>query len=66
MGSSEIECLITGEAPHEVYHPSLETGIHILTLGHYRSETPGVIAVMNTLREHFNLETEFIDFPTGL
>ena len=61
-----VECLITGEATHEVYHPALEADTHILTLGHYRSETPGVIAVMNTLREKFQLETEFIDCPTNM
>lgn len=64
--ASEVECLITGTAGHEVFHPALETGTSIITLGHYRSETPGVIAVMNSLAQAFDIETEFIDLPTGL
>lgn len=63
---SEVECLVTGTAGHEVFHPALETGTTIITLGHYRSEIPGVIAVMNSLAQHFGIETEFVDVPTGL
>lgn len=62
---SDVECLITGEAGHQVFHPALETGTNIITLGHYRSEIPGVLAVMNSLSQHFGIETEFIDIPTG-
>lgn len=59
-----VDCLITGEATHEVFHPAMEADTQILTLGHYRSEIPGVIAVMNAMRERFQLDTEFIDCPT--
>ena len=61
-----MEALITGEFTHEIWHPALESGTSVLGLGHYRSETPGVIAVMNAVREQFQIETEFIDIPTGL
>lgn len=63
---TEATLLITGTATHEVFHPALESGINILMLGHYRSETPGIIALMNTVREHFGIECEFIDIPSGL
>ncbi len=63
---SDIECLVTGSAEHEVFHPAMETGTSIITLGHYRSEIPGVLAVMNSLTREFGIESEFIDLPTGL
>jgi len=61
-----IDCLVTGEATHEVYHPAKETGTAILTLGHYRSETPGVFAVMDLVKSKYGIEAEFVDLPTNL
>ena len=61
-----IDCLITGEATHEVFHPAKETGTAILTIGHYRSETPGVFAVMDLVKSKFGIETVFLDLPTNL
>ena len=59
-----VDCLISGEATHEVFHPAKESGTTILTLGHYRSETPGVFAVMDLVKSKFGIETVFIDIPT--
>ena len=61
-----LDCLITGEATHEVFHPAKESGTVILTLGHYRSETPGVFAVMDLVKSKFGIETAFIDIPTNM
>lgn len=61
-----LDCLITGEATHEVFHPAKEAGTVILTLGHYRSETPGVFAVMDLVKSKFGIETAFLDIPTGM
>ena len=61
-----LDCLITGEATHEVFHPAKENGTTILTLGHYRSETPGVFAVMDLVKSKFGIETAFVDIPTGM
>lgn len=63
---SEATLLITGEITHQNFHYALESGTNVLTLGHCRSETPGVIAMMNTLKQHFGIEAEFIDLPTGM
>jgi len=63
---SEVECHITGEANHSAFHFALEAGVSIITLGHYRTEIPGVLAVMNSVAEKFNLDVEFIDFPTEM
>ena len=61
-----VDCLISGEATHEVFHPAKESGTTILTLGHYRSETPGVFAVMDLVKSKFGIETAFVDIPTGM
>ncbi|MBR2434283.1 MAG: Nif3-like dinuclear metal center hexameric protein [Lentisphaeria bacterium] len=66
IAAGKVDCLITGEMGHAAFHYALETGTPVLTLGHYRSETPGVFAVMNTIREKFQIDCEFIDCPTGL
>ncbi|MBP5586937.1 MAG: Nif3-like dinuclear metal center hexameric protein [Lentisphaeria bacterium] len=61
-----VDCLITGEATHEVFHPAKEYGTAILTLGHYRSETPGVFAAMDLVKSKFGIETAFVDIPTNM
>ena len=61
-----VDCLISGEATHEVFHPAKESGTTILTLGHYRSETPGVFAVMDLVKSKFGIETAFIDIPPNM
>jgi len=61
-----LDCLVTGEATHEVFHPAKEAGTVILTLGHYRSETPGVFAVMDLVKSRFGIETRFLDIPTNM
>ena len=63
---SGADLLITGEMGHEMLHPARELGVTVIALGHYASETVGPRAVMRRLRETFDLETEFIDLPTGL
>jgi len=66
LAPDHLDCLITGEATHEVFHPARESGTAILTLGHYRSETPGVFAVMDLVKSKFGIETAFIDIPTNM
>lgn len=62
-----IDCLITGEMGHAAYHYAQESSISVAALGHYRSETPGVLAVMEAVKERFDdLEVEFVDLPTDL
>lgn len=61
-----LDCFITGEIKHDVYHTIKELDIPVIALGHYCSEKPGVIAIMEQLSERFNIECKFIDIPTGL
>lgn len=60
------DLLLTGELDHTMYHPALESGVAVLALGHYASETTGPRALMEVVAAKFSLETEFIDLPTGL
>lgn len=62
----QFDCLVTGEGTHDKYHQAKEGNIHLMYLGHYKSETVGVIAVGEKLKKQFpGLETVFIDEPTG-
>jgi len=61
-----IDCYVTGEMTHMMYHVVKESGIIVLELGHYHSETPGVHAIMNEVEKKFAIDCEFIDIPTGL
>ena len=60
------DLLLTGELDHTMFHPALESGVCVLALGHYASETTGPRALMEVVSREFALETEFIDLPTGL
>jgi dinuclear metal center YbgI/SA1388 family protein len=59
------DVLITGEGKQQVYHEAREAGINVVLAGHYATETFGVQALRDTL-EAWDLETMFIDCPTGL
>lgn len=64
--SKRIRCFITGEVPHHIYHIAKESRIDLVIAGHYASETLGVKALSELLKEKFNIATKFIDVPTGL
>ncbi len=61
-----LDCFITGEVKHEVFHTIKELDIPVIALGHYCSEKPGLFAVMELLSEKFDIDCKFIDIPTGL
>ena len=63
---NDIDCYITGEMEHTMHHIIAESGVSLLQLGHYCSETPGVKAVMDLIENEFKIDCEFIDIPTGL
>lgn len=65
MRAEGVDCLVTGEFTHESYHYALETGIPVITLGHYRSEIPGVLAVKDLVEEKFGIPCAFVDIPSG-
>ena len=61
-----IDCLLTGEFRHQCYHPAMEMGVSVIASGHYATETTGVKAVMELIAANFDVETIFLDVPTGL
>jgi len=62
-----IGCLITGEFGHTDYHVIRELGdVAVIAAGHYKTEVPGVIAVLDLLKKQFDVTCEFVDSPTGL
>ncbi|MEA4862888.1 MAG: Nif3-like dinuclear metal center hexameric protein [Victivallaceae bacterium] len=60
------DALITGEVYHEMYPMIMESGLVVVKLGHYASETPGLEAVRRLVEKTFNLPGEFVELPTGL
>ncbi|MHB9140178.1 MAG: Nif3-like dinuclear metal center hexameric protein, partial [Victivallaceae bacterium] len=64
--AEKLDCLVTGEIGHSSYHYIKETGIPVIGLGHYYSETPGVLAVMEKIKDKFGIDCEFVDIPTGM
>lgn len=61
-----LDCYITGECSHELYHTLLERGMNMVCGGHYQSEVFGVKAVGRFLEKEYGLETVFIDRKTAL
>lgn len=61
-----IDCLLTGESKQEAYHEAKESGINCIFLGHYGTETFGVRALGDLLKNKFNVDNVFIDEPTGI
>lgn len=71
-GTSEIFGLpagatyLTGEFSHYGYHYAREKRVNVAALGHYATETFGVRALGDKLKDEFGLKTGFIDAPTGM
>lgn len=62
-----LDLFITGDAAHTVYHRALESSISVVFGGHYLTEIWGVNALADKLgADHPEIETTFIDVPTGL
>ncbi|WP_258083380.1 Nif3-like dinuclear metal center hexameric protein [Thermococcus thermotolerans] len=61
-----IDLLVTGEFTHADYLTALDLGISVAVAGHYKTETLGVKALMEVVKEKFGIEAFFIDAPTGL
>jgi len=61
-----IDTLIVGEGPHHTAVEARELGIVVLYAGHYATETFGVRALSDAVAERFQIESSFLDVPTGL
>jgi dinuclear metal center YbgI/SA1388 family protein len=56
---------LTGEVSHSVYHEAQELGLNVVYGGHYATETAGLKSLAEYLAAWFDLETVFLDLPTG-
>ncbi|MCL1813049.1 MAG: Nif3-like dinuclear metal center hexameric protein [Treponema sp.] len=62
----KIDLYVTGEIAHSVYHPALEGRMNLIAGGHYATEVWGVRKLMTECAAALNIDTEFINIPTGL
>jgi len=62
----KLDCYITGEGANHHFHEAMEGDCVLMLAGHYATETGGVKAVGRHLEEKFNLQTQFLDHPTGM
>jgi dinuclear metal center YbgI/SA1388 family protein len=61
-----LDCYLTGEGANQHFHEAIEGGCGLIFAGHYATETGGVQAVGAHLKHKFDIEAEFLDYPTGL
>lgn len=62
----KLDLFITGESKQEAYHIAKELACNVIFMGHYASETFGVHALGDVLRNNFGVETLWISEPTGI
>jgi dinuclear metal center YbgI/SA1388 family protein len=60
------DTLIVGEGAHHTAVQANDSGLTIMYLGHYATETLGVRALANELASRFSITASFIEAPTGL
>lgn len=61
-----IHYFISGEASHPIYHYTQEAGVNVALGGHYRTEVFGLKALSSHLEQTYEVDTCFIDCPTGM
>ncbi len=65
LKNEKVDCLITGEAPHFIFHEAHDMKQNIVLAGHYATETVGVKLLMPLLQDKFGIKTIFVSNPTG-
>jgi dinuclear metal center YbgI/SA1388 family protein len=61
-----LDTLLVGEGPHHTAVQAMDIGLTIMYLGHYATETLGVIAMAEELARRFRVKSSFVEAPTGL
>ena len=61
-----VDLMVTGEVAYKNYYIAKEAGLNVIMAGHYKTETSGVKAIGDLLRKKMDLETIFLDLPTGI
>ncbi|MDF1567239.1 MAG: Nif3-like dinuclear metal center hexameric protein [Spirochaetaceae bacterium] len=60
-----LDLYITGDSSHNIYHECREAGINVIFAGHYLTEVFGVRAMAEAVAKETDIETVFVDVPTG-
>ncbi|MFH0898199.1 MAG: Nif3-like dinuclear metal center hexameric protein [bacterium] len=60
-----VDLYLTGDAT-EMYHFAKDVGMNVIFAGHHATEIVGVKALAQVIQEKFEVETVFVDIPTGL
>lgn len=60
-----LDCFVTGEAPHHIYHEAKDLKKNVIIAGHYATEVTGVKALMPLLKEEFGVRVTFLDVPAS-
>lgn len=60
------DTLLTGETSHANYWSAADHNLNVIFAGHYATETVGVKALGQHLKEEFGLSIQFFDFPTAM
>lgn len=64
--AQKIDLYVTGIVDEPAQEWCREGHINCITLGHYNSEKPGVLALMDLISKRFGVQTQFIDVPNPL
>lgn len=62
----ELDLFYTGEPKQDNFHTAKDLHLSVIYGGHYATETFGVLALGARLQKDLDLETVFIDEPTGI
>lgn len=64
--AQKADLYVTGILDEPAQEWCREGHINCVALGHYNSEVPGVLALMELVSKRFNVQTQFIDVPNPL
>lgn len=62
---AKVDLYISGD-PVEVYHSAKDAGQNVIFAGHYATESQGIRALADKIKDQFEIEVVYIDVPTGL
>jgi len=61
-----LDTMIVGEGPHHTAVQARDLGIVVIYAGHYATETLGIRALGEHIASEFDIESLFLEAPTGL
>jgi dinuclear metal center YbgI/SA1388 family protein len=61
-----VDTLIVGEGAHHTAVQAVDSGLTVMYLGHYATETLGVVALADELARRFAIKSSFVEAPSGL